>query len=222
MRVQFFPSSSRTNEERRRICLDESIQTSFSNSYHKFGYDYFDNPDLGIGYGGFSYDGRYADAASRICQFYGLKPGDRVLEIGCAKGFLLVEFLSLGMKVAGLDLSEYAIRSSHPTVKGRIQLGDSIHLPFRDSSFDLVVAKEVLPHIPADGLNVAINECMRVAKGPIFFEIQCGETPVEIDYMLRWDPTHQTARSSKWWDALFANLGYEGDVNYKVLITEEN
>src|SRR3546814_9791901 len=40
------------------------------------------------GYGGYRYDGRWVPVAHRLIDHYGLRPGDRVLDIGCAKGFL--------------------------------------------------------------------------------------------------------------------------------------
>ena len=93
-------------------------------------------------------------------------------------------------------------------------------LPYNDNTFDLVLGKEVLPHIPEEGLPEAIRECMRVSRGGIFFEVQCGESELELEYMLRWDGTHKSVRPRQWWDALFQRLGYAGDVHYKVLVPE--
>lgn len=188
--------------------------------YYQFGYDYFDNPHLRVGYGGYYYDGRYAAAARLICDHYGLRPGNRVLEIGCAKGFVLVEFYKLGLKVVGLDVSEYAVQHAHPDIRQFIYIGDASQMPFEDHSFDFVLGKEVLPHIPEYKVSSPIRECMRVSKGPIFLEIQCGETPLELEYLRRWDGTHVTAHPPAWWDDLFSSLGYKGDVHYKILIPE--
>ena len=220
MKLEFFPSSSRSYEERRRRCQDESIRFDMTADYHQFGYDYFDNSELRVGYGGYYYDGRYAGAVEKICQHYGLKPGDRVLEIGCAKGFVLVEFYKLGLKVAGLDISEYAVQHAHSNIRRFIQVGDGCQIPFEDKSFDFVLAKEILPHIPEDRVDLAISECLRVSKGAIFFEIQSGKTSLELEDLQRWDGTHMTMRAPEWWDALLASLGYKGDVHYNILIPE--
>src|SRR6266536_3900516 len=76
----------------------------------KFGKDYFDG-DRRYGYGGYKYDGRWRPFAEKLIAHYGLKPGDTVLDIGCAKGFLLYDFMQAlpGLGVAGLEISEYAI-----------------------------------------------------------------------------------------------------------------
>lgn len=221
MKIEFFPQSSRSSRERFERCKNDGVFSQFTSDYCRFGYDYFDKPDSIVGYGGYSYDGRYHAAAKAMCEHYGLKPGDSVLEIGCAKGFILVEFHKLGLKVRGIEASQYAVEHAHSKVISFVQLGDACSLPFDDKSFDLVFAKEVLPHIPEQRIGMAIKECMRVSKGRIFFEIQCGRTAKELDYMKRWDATHLTVHPPEWWDGLFESLGFEGDVHYKILIPED-
>ena len=39
------------------------------------------------GYGGYRYDGRWVPVAEDMVKHFDLKPGDRVLDVGCAKGF---------------------------------------------------------------------------------------------------------------------------------------
>ena len=43
-----------------------------------------------------------------------LKPGSKILDIGCGKGFLLYDFTQVvpGVEVTGIDISEYAIEHS--------------------------------------------------------------------------------------------------------------
>lgn len=218
---EFFPQSSRSGVQRRRSC-ENRVGSDPTGDYHRFGYDYFDNPNLQVGYNGYRYDGRFAEAAAKMAGHYGLMENGRVLEIGCAKGFVLVEFFKLGLRVAGLDASEYAIRNAHPQVRSFMALGDACRLPFGDAAFDFVLGKEVLPHVPENKVSSAVWECMRVSKGPVFFEIQTGETPLEREYMKRWDGTHATIRPQVWWEDLFGRLEYKGDVHYKVLVPERD
>ena len=222
MIIDFFPASVRGGIERRKLIEKAESTRGFTDDYSVFGRDYFDNPDLGVGYGNYAYDGRFADVAKTMIEHYGLQRGDRVLEVGCAKGFVLVEFQKLGMEVEGLDASAYAVEHAHPDLQGHVRVGDVCALPFPDDSFDLVLSKEMLPHVPEDQVRKAVQECMRVSKGPIFLEIQCGRTEKELEYMKRWDGTHKTMRTPEWWNALFAEIGYEGDVHYKVLIPEDD
>jgi len=219
--ISLFPESSRSNEERRKRCQDDSILKHQSSNYQNFGYDYFDNEDYKLGYGGYNYDGRYIESVRKICKHYNLIKGDSVLEIGCAKGFILVEFHKLGLNVSGVDVSSYAVQHAHSDIRKFIEVGDASKLPYDNDTFDFVLGKEVLPHIPEDKLNLAIKECIRVSKGPIFFEIQCGSTQLELEYLKRWDGTHKVFRTPSMWDNLFKELAYKGDVHYKILIPEK-
>lgn len=221
MRIDLFKSKiiSRPASDRKEII--ESGNTDVSNSYMEFGYDYFDNADHGVGYGGYSYDGRYADVVKGICDHYGLKAGDKILEIGCAKGFVLIEFQKLGMEVSGWDKSQYAIDHCHPDLKGKIKYAESSELPFKNNHFDFILGKEVLPHVPKKDLEILIDECIRTGKGNIFFEIQTGRNEFEIEGLLTWDRTHKTMETPEWWDSFLAKKNYPGDVNYKVLIPEK-
>jgi len=218
--LSFFPKSSRSGSQRRELARRINPETDVSSSYREFGFDYFDNPEHVIGYGGYEYDGRFAAAAKRMVDHYGLKPGDRILEIGCAKGTFLIEFRKLEMEVEGVDVSRYAVEHALPEMRPFIRRGEAKSLPFPDGSFDLVIGKEVLPHVPMADIEATIQECMRVSRGKLFFEIQCGRTKAELDFMQRWDATHKIMRTPLWWEDLFESLGYHGDVHYKILIPE--
>ena len=180
-----------------------------------YGFDYFDNPKY-VGYGGYHYDGRYRGAALRMCREFGLAPGDKVLEVGCAKGFILYEFHVLGMKVAGLDASAYAVSVAKSEVRSQIRQHSSPELPFADQEFDFVLAKDMLPHLGAAEAVKLIGEIMRVGKNG-FLEIQCADTEDSRTKMKRWDVTHQTIESEEWWTDKLAGLGYGGAYHCRVL-----
>src|SRR3954469_13421410 len=83
----------------------------------KFGREYFDG-ERTQGYGGYKYDGRWLPIAERFRDHYNLRPGQRVLDVGCAKGFLLHDFLEVipGIHVYGLDISAYALANAMPEI----------------------------------------------------------------------------------------------------------
>src|SRR5215471_16066940 len=107
----------------------------------RFGKEYFDG-DRGQGYGGYRYDGRWVPIAERMRDYYGLKAGARVLDVGCAKGFLLHDLRAVipGIHVAGLDVSPYAIAHAMEDVRPYLVVGTAERLPFANEAFDLVIS----------------------------------------------------------------------------------
>ena len=85
-----------------------------------------------------------------------LPEGTRVLDVGCGNGFACGEFLKLGWKVVGIDLSEQGIavaRQTYPS--GRFELleaDDHVLERLREDPFDLVVSTEVVEHVYAPRL----------------------------------------------------------------------
>ncbi len=105
----------------------------------------------------------------------GLRPGDRVLDMGCGAGRHAFEMFRRGGDVVAFDqdgdelagvLELFgAMREAGEVPAGAeadIKQGDALSLPFADHEFDRVVASEVLEHIPAD--TEAIAELARVLR----------------------------------------------------------
>lgn len=207
----------RPSDERLKL-IRQAGRATPSADFEDYGYDYFDNTEYGVGYGGYVYDGRYRSAVERLVKHFGLRPGASVLEVGCAKGFILYEFHALGFHVTGVDASAYAIAHAKEEVRHRLILGTGSRLPFADGSFDLVLAKEVIPHLEEEEALNLIAECMRVSNGRgAFLEIQCAEGEQSAELMKAWDVTHKTIKPKAWWAQQLARLGYSGAFHCKVL-----
>lgn len=217
--LNFFSSKklSRSKNDRKERMSRLVDRVELKSDYDEFGYDYFDNKDIGIGYAGYHYDGRYSAPAKKIMDYYKLKKEDRLLEIGCAKGYLLLEFQKLGLDAFGTDVSKYAIENAHPQVKENIYHAKGDILPFPDKFFDMVVSKEVFPHIDKVSLIKLLNEIKRVSKGNIFLEIQIAQNTNQERLIKEWDRTHKIVASSRWWDKFFEEHNFECDVHYKQL-----
>lgn len=92
-----------------------------------------------------------------VLSFAGqLKPGTRILDVGCGNGFLCGKFLKRGCKVVGIDLSEQGIamaRTTHPSARFELLDADARILErLGEDPFDLVVSTEVVEHVyqPSD------------------------------------------------------------------------
>lgn len=217
--IDFFGSSGpRSSEERKKKIEQFRPDLEKRKDFIAYGKHYYDDADYGVGYGGYRYDGRYAGSAAKMIAHYGLQPGASVLEMGCAKGFVLVEFLKQGMKVAGIDLSDYAIEHAVPEVKPFLRAGSATSLPWPGASFDLVYCKETLPHLTEAQIADAIGEAKRVAKGDnIFLEIQVGNDEEARRLINAWDETHRTVRDAAWWRDFLRDLDFRGQVYFKAL-----
>jgi hypothetical protein len=215
--VNFFPKSSRTFHDRRRL-LEKSKYVS--QSYLDFGADYFDSKDLSIGYGGYHYDGRYSHAAMNILDHY-RSPNSaefRLCEIGCAKGFLLYEFWRLGVNITGYDLSEYAISNCKQEIRNYLfRKSASSKFAETDKYYDLLICKEMLPHCPPSELNLIICEMTRISKHVLLY-IQCPVDESSAHLFLDWDPTHKTTWTSSEWSIFLDHFGESIDYQFNYLV----
>jgi len=181
----------------------------------KFGQDYFDG-DRRYGYGGFRYDGRWRPLAEKLITHYGLKPGQRVLDIGCAKGFLLHEFKTVmpQVEVAGLDISEYAIANAMPDVKPFLRAGNATDVPYPDKSFDVVPSINTLHNLYLPGLFRALREIMRVGRGGKFIVMDSYRNEREKVNLLYWQLTCECFFTPAEWEWVFQQTGYDGDWDF--------
>lgn len=184
----------------------------------QFGKDYFDG-DRKYGYGGYRYDGRWRTVAADIVEHYSASLG-RILDVGCAKGFLVKEFMMSGAEwvdAYGIDISSYAITHCEPEVVGRLHIGNAVSLPFPDKSFDLVVSINTLHNLPIHHLIPALKEIMRVSKGPAFVQVDSYHTPEQKKRFEDWVLTAQFHDYPEGWLRVFAEAGYTGDYDFTVV-----
>lgn len=205
--LRALPKGKRNVQARASAKTPEMIALS-----RQYGRDYFDG-SRDVGYGGYRYDGRWVPVAKDIVAQYGLKPGQRVLDIGCAKGFLVKDLLAVcpGLEVFGLDVSHYAMMNCEPEAIGRLHLGDARALPFPDKSFDVVLAINTLHNLPRAELIGALREIERVARGGKFVQVDSYRTPEEKAIFESWVLTAYTHDYPEGWLKIFAEAGYTGD-----------
>src|SRR5262245_61468943 len=97
-----------------------------------------------------------------------LRPGERVLDVGCGPGLLAVdmaEAVGAGGRVRGIDPSPAMLeiaRRRAASAQGRVEVvpGEATALPFPDASFDVLVATQVYEYVEA--MPTALAEARRV------------------------------------------------------------
>jgi len=181
----------------------------------RFAQEYWDG-ERQYGYGGYRYDGRWRPIAERMAQHYGLKPGMRVLDVGCGKGFLLHEFAQVvpGIEVAGIDVSAYGIENAKQEVRSSLQVGDAATLPFEDKSFDLVLTLGTLHNLGIESLWSAVSEIERVGRGGKYIMVESYRNQREKANLLYWQLTCKSFYSTEDWEWLYRMIGYTGDYGF--------
>ncbi|MDP3723046.1 MAG: class I SAM-dependent methyltransferase [Candidatus Omnitrophota bacterium] len=203
-----YPKSQRPIEERAAVVTAADRQLS-----KQFGRDYFDG-DRMHGYGGYTYHPRFWQATvRRFRDYYRLPEDAHILDVGCAKGFMLRDVHELMPKasVAGIDCSEYAIQHADEAVKPFVRVGNVAALPYPDRSFELVVSINTIHNLPLEACKQALREIQRVTRAHAFITVDAWRTERERELQQQWILTAETYMHVDDWKRLFAEVGFTGD-----------
>lgn len=107
------PRTKRNIQTRAHEKTEHHVEVS-----RRYGEEYFDGPRE-YGYGGYKYDGRWLPVARDIVAHFGLKRGDSVLDIGCAKGYLVEDLMSVCPGLEAFGFCPFLLRTSahSPTIE---------------------------------------------------------------------------------------------------------
>lgn len=202
-----YPRAKRNVDERKNTITEEDRRIA-----KQFGKDYFDG-HRNRGYGGYRYDGRWIPVVKRFIEHYGLTANSSVLDVGCAKGFMLHDFLKVmpGIKVAGIDISQYGIDNAMQEVKPYVKVGNAKYLPgFGDKSFDIVISINTIHNLKLEECKQALREIQRVGKNA-FITMDAWRDDEEKQRMRKWNITAETYMHVDDWKKLFEEVGYTGD-----------
>lgn len=182
----------------------------------KYGYDYWDG-ERKYGYGGYKYiNGHWTKVAKPMIKHYGLKSGDRVLDVGCGKGFLLYDMMKElpGLEVKGIDISVYAIENAKPEVKQYLHVGNAVNLPFKDNSFDLVISLNTIHNLYCFDMLKALKEIERVGKNHKYFVVESYRNLEEKTNMMYWVLTGECFFCDEEWKWWIKQARYTGDYSF--------
>lgn len=136
-----------------------------------FDKDFFDSgEDKPGGYREYALSSMYPSFEALAIHLSNLISPRRVLDVGCAKGFLVLAFRNLGIESYGVDVSAYALEQAPAQIQQHLSKVDlnTEALPFSNASFELVTASFVLPYVY--DLEHALGEIRRVMdNGAILF-----------------------------------------------------
>ena len=164
-----------------------------------YGPDYFSG--ISSGYPESGYTSAHPDWGPWLDLIGLIQSEGKLVDLGCAFGYLVQEARTRGYQALGLDVSSYAL-SSEPGIGGLIE-GDLQVLPLRESSADVVVLFDVLEHLTDP--ERALAEVVRILtpEGLIV-----GTTPDPV-FFEREEPTHIFERPPSYWLDRLRRLGLE-------------
>ncbi|MGX7742681.1 class I SAM-dependent methyltransferase [Rhodopseudomonas parapalustris] len=203
-----YPRTKRNVDERGQTKSEEDRAIA-----RKFGKEFFDG-DRRHGYGGFGYMPRFwQPVIPTFAQHFGLDASSSVLDVGCAKGFMLHDMAELipGITVKGVDVSDYAIAHAIDDMKPHVSVASATKLPFADKSFDVVISINTVHNLVRDDCAEALREIERVARKGAFITVDAYRDDEEKRRMMAWNLTAQTIMHVDEWKAFFAQVGYTGD-----------
>jgi ubiquinone/menaquinone biosynthesis C-methylase UbiE len=87
------------------------------------------------------------------------KPGQKILDVGCSRGFYVRAMEAYTADVIGVDNSEVSISNA---VTSKVELGEATNLRFADGTFDKVFSLHTIEHVPDPG--ALLSEIGRVLK----------------------------------------------------------
>lgn len=198
------PVSRNQNNINRRNQILKELKVNkplLTDSYNNFDYDYFDNKKFKLGYMGYYDIKKFDSHIKNLANFFSLSLNDSILDYGCAKGTLLSSFLrNKYFNLTGFDISDYAIKKSNKNIKKYLY---KIHMDelnkFLDRRFDLIISKDVLPHLSLKDLNLLFSFFSKVDFGKIYLEIFCPNSKKDLWKYQMWDPTQKTLKSKLEW-----------------------
>jgi len=178
--------------------------------------DYWDG-DRRFGYGGYKYiPGRWKPVAEELIRLYNLKPGSKLLDMGCGKGYLLYEMILLipDLDITGIDSSDYGLKNAKDEIKPFIfKHNVEDKLPFKDKEFDLVISLGTFHNLRIPDLRIGLSEMERVGKeGYLMLESYRNES--ELFNLQCWALTAESFFDKQEWVWVYSHFGYTGDYEF--------
>ena len=168
------------------------------------------------GYGGLKYDGRWIEVAKRIFKIYDLKSNAKILHIGCDKGFLLHDIKKIfpKTKVRGIEVSDYAIKSSKKEIKKYIKKSSFYKLPFKKNEFDFVIAIGPVYSLNLSDAIKCLKEIKRVGKGKSFITLGAYNNEKDLKLFKYWTLLGATVLTKNEWKQVLKYTKYTGDFKF--------
>lgn len=146
----------------------------------------------------------------------GIHPGQKVLDFGCAKGFVTKALRMLRRDAYGVDISKYALSQATEDIRPHLTLIDDFHAYASTNRFAHAVAKDVLEHVPYEIIDQTVSD-LALASDQLLVVVPIGHTtPAGNRYVIEAyerDVTHVIREDALWWNELLCR--HFGDVTWR-------
>lgn len=149
--------------------------------------------------------------AHKLVMELPIRPGESVLDFGCAKGFLVRALRILDVDATGVDVSAYAIAHADGEVREycRHISGSEDPAAFAQK-YHWMLAKDVLEHMVPDELGDLLSRTRDHVK-KVFAAVPLSADDDSEKYIVPQydrDITHRIAKSMGWWTRMFEQQGW--------------
>ncbi len=162
--------------------------------------------------------------AQRIMEHCGIEAGMRVLDFGCARGYLVRALREWGVEAFGYDTSKWATENADPSVREFVcwSAGSEPAWMNQSSKWDWIIAKDVLEHI--EYVNTTIDSMLRSAAVGVFAVVPLSpfdRTKYVIPDYER-DVTHIQRLTLTTWAKMFVRPVWRVELAYRVPGIKDN
>ena len=146
----------------------------------------------------------------------GIHPNQKVLDFGCAKGFVTKALRMLRRDARGVDISRYAISQATEDIRPYLTLIENFHTFAKSNHFAHAIAKDVLEHVPYEIIDQTVSD-LALASDQLLVVVPLGHmsdtgSRYVIDAYER-DVTHIIREDAHWWQELLSR--HFGDVTWR-------
>lgn len=209
---KLYPQLKRSGIEKKRVLVSIKKRKELQ----KFGKEYFDGKRI-HGYGGYHYDKKFFSKIAReLVSHYKLDNNSKILDIGCAKGFLMhdIKLILPKAEILGIDVSRYCKINALQNQKKNIKIGCCSKLPFKDRYFDFVISISTIHNLTKSGIKKSIKEINRVSKGKSFIRVKAHRDKKEKKYIDDWNLVSKSNLNTNEWKKIFQLTNYKGDFDF--------
>jgi predicted TPR repeat methyltransferase len=160
--------------------------------------------------------------AYNFIKYLKINDSDKVLDFGCAKGYLVKALRILDVNAYGCDISEYAIDMLDPAVHKYCKLIKDELPSIFEMEFDWIISKDVFEHMDNESVDIFLKGACQLTDR-MFHVIPLGENGKYRVPNYNEDPSHIQINDEKWWTNKFESNGWKvKEFKYAVRGIKEN